>query len=143
MNVDKEILLESLKNLKIPFDLSFFNKPISHYEDLSEHIGFRKVEKYLTDILLYYKDDEVISEKARILLRKLNAVVLSEGKKVRNSKMCVCGYELLDDFEFCPICNAPLYKGKNCYYKNGDSSCSLDSETCKWTSYRQCGKLNG
>lgn len=141
MKVEKEILLESLKNLQIPFNISFFNKPLSHYENLSEQIGFRKVERYLVDILLYYKDDIQISEKARTLLRKLNSVMLIEGTDPKN-RFCECGYELLDNFEKCPVCGKNLHNGKKCYYKNSDSTCSLDAKECKWANYNQCGKLD-
>jgi len=141
MTYDKKVILDSLRNLQIPFDKNFYNMKLEHYKKLSEDIGFQKVYNYLVDILLYYKDDEMISEKARVLLKKLDAVILSESSK-KGIKTCVCGFELLEDYEFCPICNAKLYTGSKCFYKNTDNSCSIDSEDCKWANQKECGKLN-
>jgi hypothetical protein len=136
---DKKVLLESLSNLKIPFNQSFFNKPLSHYTNLSEEIGVQKVERYLRELLMYYKDDD-ISNKARILLRKLHKVMNEEQET--DKKVCECGFVLLEDYEYCPVCNKHLYTGTKCYYKNLDSSCSIDGEGCKWRTYEDCGKLD-
>jgi hypothetical protein len=73
-------IAETFMKLHIPFDKKFFNLPLAHYENLSEEIGHDKVLRYVRDVLMYYKSDKIVAEKARILSRKLNRRrLLSEG----------------------------------------------------------------
>ena len=74
-------IAETFKKLHIPFDKKFFNLPLTHYESLAEEIGYEKVQRYVRDVLIYYMNDKIVSEKARILSRKLNRkLLLTEGK---------------------------------------------------------------
>ena len=126
-----------LKTLKIPYDKNFYNISFDKYELLAETIGVPKVTSSLRELLLYHKDNPILAEKVRIIIRKLNKPLM---EKVESDDIeCECGYLNLTDDELCPVCNKAFYKGKVCYYKVTDF-CSADGEECKWNSQKECGK---
>jgi hypothetical protein len=62
-------------------------------------------------------------------------------KQYYNEVECECGFLLLGEhYETCPVCGKEFYKGRSCFYKNEDESCSLDGEECKWKTRKECGK---
>jgi hypothetical protein len=134
-------IAETFMKLHIPFDKKFFNLPLPHYELMVEQIGYEKVQRHIRDVLMYYKNDKIVSEKARILSRKLKKKFLIEGVGEESEEECECGFLILEDMEVCPVCGKELYKGRECFYKNlEDSSCSLDGQDCSWKSRKDCGK---
>jgi hypothetical protein len=141
MNVSQDKLLNAFNKLHIPFDRSFFHLPFDHYQTLAESVGVQKTIGHIRTILLHYKNDEVIAEKARILIRKLSTKFLVESVDEQYPE-CECGFLIMEDYEMCPVCDKKLYTGDVCYYKNvEDGTCSIDNETCKWTGYNECKKL--
>jgi hypothetical protein len=140
---DTSVIVKSFGMLQIPFDKKFFNLPFSHYETLVENIGYSKVMRHVRNVLMHYKDDEILAEKARTLIRLLNTSTLNESKDdVKSEDECECGCLLLEDYEMCPVCGKQLYSGDDCYYLLEDGACSLDGDDCQWKSYKECGKCD-
>ena len=131
------LLTEALKELHIPFEKQFFNLPFSHYERMVETIGFSKVHLHCRNILLYYKNDIILLEKSKRLMKKLNKLDTHSN----SFETCQCGFVIMEEYEFCPCCNTKLYNGKNCFYMNTNHSCSVDQQKCKWKNYDECGKI--
>lgn len=101
---DMKVLKESLVTLNIPFDKQFFNLPPSHYKTLVEEIGIHKVKRHVRDVLIHYKNDNVLSEKARQLTKFLDVTFLKE-----ETDECECGFDPLgEEYDECPCCNKPL-----------------------------------
>jgi hypothetical protein len=134
------VLSSTLKKLKVPYNKHFYNIPFCQYESLAETIGVPKLNSYMRDILVFHKDDQIVAEKARKIIKKLNNILTE--KVTPNDSSCPCGYLNLTDDEFCPVCNTSLYSGKTCYYKT-DDFCTADGEECKWGSQKECGKDMG
>lgn len=125
------------KKLQIPFDMNFYNLPISHYENLVESIGQAKVNAYIRELIVYHANNEVISEKARKLKRKLNKL-LNESISIGE---CECGFNAMgESYKECPVCMKKIYSGEDCYYLNKDNSCSLDGKDCT-SNEHECGKV--
>lgn len=132
-------MIDTFKILKIPYDKKFFNLPLSHYELLVEEIGKPKVIRHIKELLVYYKTNQIFSEKARVLLSKIQGKTLIES--MHQNKQCECGFIFgNEEYPSCPLCNKPLYKGKGCFYKNEDGSCSQDGQDCNFKSQKECGK---
>jgi hypothetical protein len=133
-------LSSTLKKLKVPYNKHFYNIPFSQYEALAETIGVPKVNSYMRDILVFHKDDQVIAEKARKIIKKLDKLnKLLNERITANDNECECGYLNLSDDEFCPVCNHSFYNGTTCFYKTEDF-CTADGEECRWLSQKDCGK---
>ena len=131
---------EIYKNLKVPYDKHFYNLKFSHYEMLAEHIGIAKVNRYVRELLVACRHDQYLAEKARILLHRLNTELMFE-KNNNNPEECDCDFQTLGEvLESCPVCLKEFYKGKVCFYKNSDSSCSQDGEGCTYLNRKECGK---
>lgn len=127
------------EKLNIPFDKSFYQLPIEHYTTLSEKIGVNEVIRYIRELLIEYKLDIFKSNKARILLNKLQSKILLES--IADIE-CECGFNSLgEEYEKCPMCGKLFHTEDICYYKNEDDSCSIDGDDCQWNSYHECGKL--
>lgn len=138
-----DVIKKSFQTLHIPFDKKFFNLPFSHYETLVEEIGYSAVVRHVRNVLMYYKDDVILSEKARTLMRLLNTSPLNESKdKGKSEDECECGCLLMEDYEKCPVCGKQLYNGDDCYYLAEDNCCSLDGGDCEWKNYTECGKCD-
>ena len=137
---DMDVITQSFSTLQIPFDKKFFNLPMEHYVTLAEGIGASRVIRHVRNVLMHYKDDAVLSEKARILIRNLNQKFLTEA--VKEDDECECGCLLLEEYETCPVCGKQLYSGDDCYYLLEDGACSLDGDDCQWKSQAECGKCD-
>lgn len=122
-------MISIFTQLQIPYDKKFYNLPFSHYELLAETKGITLVSNSIRELIVYYKDDKIVSEKARVLLKKLQKEFLIES--VSSEQQCECGFMFLgQEYEKCPVCSKSLYEDKECYYKNSDNSCSLDGTIC-------------
>jgi hypothetical protein len=134
-----EIQFETRKHLRIPFDRNFYNLPLSHYTSLAEELGASKVLRYVRNLILEYKDDQRVADKARLLVRKLDPSILTEDLTDDGAE-CECGFLLLgQEYEECPVCEKKFYTGKICYYKQ-DNFCTIDGMDCHWNSQEECGK---
>jgi len=132
------VIREALKKLKIPYNKNIWNFRFEHFENLQEEIGYSKINRQLREILIYYKNEEVFAEKIRILIRHLDKKFLVESAK--EYPVCECGYVIMQEDEFCPVCNKKMYKGKECYYKDEDF-CTQTGKKCVWSTYHECGKM--
>jgi hypothetical protein len=134
-------LSTTLKKLKVPYDKKFYNIPFCQYESLTETIGVPKVQSLMRDILVHYKEDKVVAEKARMIIRKLNKLVLTEEAK-SDTITCECGFMFLgEELECCPICLSSKWNKALCFYKNeSDDSCSLDGTECNYINRTECKK---
>lgn len=129
-----------LKFLKIPYNKTISNLPISHYEALVEQKGYQPIHNALIELLVFYRDDKKLSEKVRTLISILDKQFLFEKKKT-DSEVCVCGFKTLgEEYEKCPCCNTMLHDNKRCFYINDDHSCSQDGEDCNCIDRKQCNK---
>jgi hypothetical protein len=134
-----ETILKIHKKLQIPFDKNFYNLPMSHYQNLSESIGAANVNACVRELIVYYKDNAGLAEKARILKRKLNKEMLSES--TIELDVCECGFKTMgEEYRECPICLKKMYTGA-CFYLNEDKSCSLDGEECSYSNEQDCKKI--
>ena len=133
---DMKVLKESLIKLNIPFDKQFFNLPPSHYETLVEEIGLSKVKKHVRDVLIHYKNDKIISEKARKLSRLIDKKYSQE-----QTEQCECGFDPLgEEYDTCPCCEKDFSEGF-CFYLNEDNSCAIDGQSCDCCENDCCEKL--
>lgn len=140
---DLDVIKQSFIKLQIPFDKKFFNLPFIHYETLVEEIGYSAVMRHVRNVLMHYKDDGILSEKARTLIRLINTSPLCESKydELSEDDECECGCLLMEEYENCPVCGKLLYTGDDCYYL-GEDCCSIDGEECQWKNKNECEKCD-
>lgn len=136
---DIKVLKNILTELEIPFNMHFYNMRLSHYIGICEKIGKQKMQKNLSELLIYHKDNVKTSNKIRTIINFFNKNKLIESNNDYNE--CDCGIILNDDFDKCPICDKILYTGIKCFYKNTDSSCAIDGKDCVWNNTTECMKL--
>lgn len=137
---EPSFLVKTFQELHIPFDKKFFNLPFEHYKILTEEIGVSKVAKHMRTILMTYRNDKVLAEKARKIIRQLDKIMLEDIDK--GDPECECGFVILEEYPECPCCGKAFYTGDKCYYKEDDECCSIDGGDCSWLNTKECGKLD-